>query len=282
MTDTIPPQPLSSGLKTEDWRARQPPCLHVTWLEWDSPFRATGLRPGDQILQLQRQPLPLATETVDRLPGRLQEAALWLALGLRDGDPLCLTVRRRATPQGWQVLEFAAPLRALPVARDESGRTLVGLGGPQRLARDGFSEAWAPWLERRRFEWERQLDGTVWAGTTDTRQALARHLEAEPRVRYLAAHYPGPFSDAVLQDWTALRDSLAGRCYPLTAADSGYRDAERQMVKRVSELALQAWQAALAAHAGDTIEPPGEVRMTEGMHERVAGKLLVLPRATPD
>lgn len=271
---------VASGLTTEDWRERRPPALNVTRLSWDSAFRAAGLKPGDQIIAVQGRKL-LPDMASDQLPGRNQEARFFHNAGLKAGDTLRLTVRRRCAPQGWTEFEAAAPLRSASIHRDAEGRTLVGAGGPPRLARDGFNEAWAPWLERRVFEWARQIDGTVWKGSTDTRQALARHLEAQPRIDYLAAHYPGPFSAAVLDDWTSVRDLLEGGRYELTSDDARYRDAEHEMVARISLRARTAWDRLVMGWATELVEPPGDIRMTGGMHEQLAGRLVVLPSASP-
>ena len=272
---------LVTGIKTDNWLDRQPAALNVAWLEWDSAFREQGLRPGDQILQVQGRPLASFGIAADQLPGQAQESQLWPLLGLNEGSLLRLTVRRRRAMQGWDVLEFAAALRPVAISCNAEGRTLMGEGGPLRLSRDGFAEAWAPWLERRRFEWERQLDGTVWSGSVDTRQALARHLESEPRLRYLAKYYPGRFSDALVADWEALREVLAGRAYTLTTEDVRYREAESDLLRQVSAQARAAWDALAAELAPLLIEPPGPVTMAGDGLDALAGKVLCLPSISP-
>ena len=272
---------LATGIKTDNWLDRQPAALNVAWLEWDSPFREQGLRPGDQILQVQGRALAGFAVAADHLPGQAQESLLWATLGLSDGGLLRLRVRRRRAEQGWEALEIAAALRPATIARNAEGRTLMGEGGPMRLSRDGFAEAWAPWLERRRFEWERQLDGTVWSGSTDTRQALARHLEAEPRIHYLEKYYPGRFSAALVADWEALRELLAGRTYTLMPEDARHREAEVELLRQVTAQARSAWDSLAAELAAHLIEPPGPVSMTEPRVEALAGKVLRLPSISP-
>ena len=211
VSDTI-----TSGLKTDDLRDRVPPVLSVAWINWDSGFRGSGLRPGDRIVAINGEPVrPRSDGAASHYAvGQPQEQAFWKERGASDGTPLRLRVRRRRMPgDGWETLEIAAPLRGERSYRDGEGRSLLGAGGPPRLTRDGFSESWAPWYEKRNFDWQRQIDGTVWTGTTDTRMELARHMEAEPRMRFLSEHYPGTFSRAVLDDWTGMRDLLAGRAY---------------------------------------------------------------------
>ncbi len=279
VSDTV-----TTGLRTDDMRDRVPSALNVAWINWDSGFRGSGLRPGDRIVAVNGEPVRPRSDGAGghHTVGQGQEQAYWKNRGARDGTPVSLTVRRRRVPgDGWETLEIAAVLRAERSYRNVEGRSLLGAGGPQRLARDGFAESWAAWYEKRVFDWQRQIDGTVWAGKADTRMELARHMEAEPRVRFLSQQYPGAFSNAVLDDWTAMREMLAGRAYQVPAHEYAYRDAEKQLTAEISRAARAAWDAFLAAHAADVIVHPGNIRLADGDHEKLAGKLLILPSARP-
>lgn len=280
VSDTI-----TTGLKTDDRRDRDSPTLNIAWINWDSGFRSSSLIPGDQIVAVNDELMrPHSAGTSrDHMVGQAQESAYWKERGARDGMPVRLTVRRRRMPgEGWETIEITAALRGERNYFDVESRRLLGSDGPQRLARDGFTESWSSWYGKRVYDWQRQIDGTVWVGHTDTRMELARHMEAEPRVRFLSEHYPGTFSKTVLDDWTTMRELLAGRTYQVPEQEYAYRSAENQLTANIAAAACNAWNAFQAMHAADVIVHPGKISIAEGDHEKLAGKLLVLPSARPE
>lgn len=272
-----------TGLRTTVEASGQPPALRVSWIEWDSGFRGSGLKVGDRIVAVEGVTFDPKAGQLDRAVGQSQESARWAERRAGEGDRIGLTVRRRRLPgEGWETQEVEGRLYPERSYRNAEGRSVMGPGGPQRLGRDEFADSWAAWHERRTFEWERELDGGVWAGTSDSRMALADHLQAEPRVRYLAAHYPGPFAAAMLEDWTAVRDLLQGRKHQVEPEEYAYRDAEDRIVAEVTAAARAAWDTYIAANTADIIPAPPKVNLADGDASKYAGKLVVLPPASPD
>lgn len=149
------------------------------------------------------------------------------------------------------------------------------------MANDGFSGAWAGWYERLIYVWERQLAGSIWNSGTDNRLALAQHALEEPRVRYAAEHYPGPFSAALLADWTQIRSFLEGRAYRIDQGELAYREDEAVLRQSISSDAREGWEAFIAARQGDVLQlRPGTPYLGDRL-EQVAGKLLILPPVAP-
>ncbi len=272
---------IKTTLKSKDGNV----LLHVDWVEWDSGFRDTALRVGDDIIAVDGAPVIAAVASGDhnRQVGLDQEPAHWQSKNAADGQPVKLTVRRRKIPgTGWEMLDIAGQARAERTYVNGEGRRLLGDGGPQRLDRDEFSDSWSSWHERRCFVWERQLDGGIWEGTGDSRMALKDHLEDEDRVKYLAAHYPGAFSRSVAADWEAVRTLLQGRKYEVDPEEFRYREDEEQIVKTATAAAKQGWADFCAAHKDDLIEPPGPLSIADDDIKRLANKLLLLPPSAPE
>ena len=110
---------------------------------------------------------------------------------------------------GWEEIAITGTLRAERAYLRDNNDRILGIGGPKRLARDDFSDAWISWYDSLVFDWERQLDRGAWSGRADSRGLLASHMSDEVRVRYLIDHYPGPFATAVLADWELVRAGLS-------------------------------------------------------------------------
>lgn len=276
-------QTVSSGLRTAFRVHLDQVALHVVWIAWDSGFRGTGLAVGDEIVAVDGVPTPPNPENAERHRsiGQEQESAQWKARRLGDAASLRLTVRRKVIPgEGWETREINGLLRAERVFQNTAGQRTLGQGGPPRLARDGFSDAWASWYEKRVFDWERQLDGGVWQAAGSSRMELQRHLEAEPRVRYLLTNYPGPFAQAVQADWEHLRVRLSGRQYHIEPSEYAYREVEAKLVGQMNAAADTAWDAFVQAHAAHVIAAPGPLNHVAGDETRYAGKLLQLPPVT--
>ena len=90
----------------------------VSWIDWDSGFRDSGLRIEDRIVGMNGVPMTLPAEpnarrlARDRVVGGLQEAAIFAEAGLKDGSPLKLTVLRRDVPgHGWKQFDITGAVR---------------------------------------------------------------------------------------------------------------------------------------------------------------------------
>ncbi|MDX1998306.1 MAG: hypothetical protein SF066_11355 [Thermoanaerobaculia bacterium] len=281
VTDT-----LKSGVSTTDMLDSQPPALRVSWLRWDSGFRGTGLTIGDRIVAVDGVALaPFASQQEMQkhkplLFGQFLEANHWAARGAKEDDPVRLTVRRRRMPgEGWETHEIVGRLRAERMFHDDRGRQAFGPKGPNRLERDGFDDAWLGWYDRRIWDWERLVDNGVWDTRRDNRQLLASHLADEPRVRFLAEHYPGAFAEAVVEDWEMVRVLLSGRRYEIAAEELTYRVAEEKRLAEVTAAARAAWLAFQAARAHEIGEVPANFDPFKSDPAEVAGRLIALPVA---
>ncbi|MCU0647664.1 MAG: hypothetical protein MUF00_06695 [Gemmatimonadaceae bacterium] len=277
---------LSTGLRTTFVPDGPIPLLRVDWIEWDSGFRGSGLTVGDRIIAVAGGALSAVVDraTRDRWPGQPNEADAWRARGTRDGDALVLTVLRCTRPGvGEHQLDISGAVRADRDTLDAAGKRCFGIGGPARLARDGFGDAWAAWYERRVRDWERLLDGGPFrrgAPSASSRDELARQREAVARVALLVERYPGPFAHAVRDDHAAVLAILEGERYTLTPDDYAYREDEAELIAAVSAEGARAWASALEAHASERIDDPCAVDLVSDAHSAQVGRLLVLPPVT--
>jgi hypothetical protein len=279
---------LRSGLSTDHMLESDPPALRVTWIAWDSGFRQSGLEIGDQIVAVEGAALarpagmPELQRTIRELPGGLSESKTFAAKGLKDGNPLRLTIRRRRYPgAGWLTQEIAGKVRLERAYHYAGGRGAMGPTGPDRLANDGFDGAWSGWYEKRVFDWTRALDWGWGRTLSDTRTALKAHLAEKPRVDLLSGKYPGPFADAVRTDWEAAQARLAGTRYTLAADALDYRQLGEQRAKQVAAAAGAAWNAFREKRAAEIIPAFPSVNPFRDDCSRLAGKLVVLPPIGP-
>src|ERR1700756_5274290 len=94
-----PAAELGTRILTTPMMDALPPALRVSWVRWDSGFRAAGLLPGDLIVAVDGKPIvrPEQPEALARwLPsaiGQYQEYQQWAAAGARAGTLLSLRVR---------------------------------------------------------------------------------------------------------------------------------------------------------------------------------------------
>jgi hypothetical protein len=275
---------LRIGIRATLRRDARPPCLRVDWIEWDSGFRGSGLRVGDDIIAVNGVAIDGSPAARAKMPlvGQANEPSAWQALQAKDGDSQALTVRRRRMPgDGWDQLDIAGTLRAERTYLRNGSDRILGIGGPVRLSRDDFPSAWTSWYDGLVFDWERQIDRGVWSSTQDSRRLLASHMAEEPRVRFLVEHYPGLFADAVLADWEAVRTDLSGRRYEVAPAGYAYREDDDRLVAAVTAAAQAEWESFQADRAADTIAFPPKLDLVAGDASKYAGKLLLLPPANP-
>ncbi|PYS88276.1 MAG: hypothetical protein DMF64_20920 [Acidobacteria bacterium] len=273
----------TSRLVTYPLLDQEPAALRVSWIHWDSSFRGSRLTIGDQIIGVNGVPIvkPEQVEDVQRmlpmLVGQYAESQFWAQQGAKEGEPLTLTVRRRKLPgQGWETLETRGELRAERRYLNEQERWVLGPGGPDNYAHDGFPEAWSSWYEKLVAQLTRIL-AEGWAPSFSSRYELECHLEYQARIEYLAEHYPGPLADALKADWEAARTSLVGRKYEIAPEALAYRRAEEERVQQVADAARQSWAAFLQAKAAEIIEPFPGIDPIHGDLASIVGKYVVLP-----
>lgn len=282
----VPAAELSTRIQTYPMMDATPPGLRVSWVRWDSGFRTAGLLPGDLIVAVNGKPIvrPEKPEDLSRwLPsavGQYDESRQWAAAGARTGTLVSLRVRRRRVGGvGWQELDLQGPLLPPPNYRNADGRILLSPEGPERYgysAVPGAQGNWESWytdtlVARMSYVTE------DWTRSLSTRYELQQHLQHEPRVRELAAGYPGAFAATLEADWTRVRDLLAGTRYEIGPKELDYRKAEDERVARVSGLATAAWQAFVTAHAAETIAAFPALDPLHADRSTVAGKLVLLP-----
>jgi hypothetical protein len=259
------------------------PAWRVSWLHWDSPFRAAGLRIGDLIVAVQARAVapPAGGRELQRFVqtaiGQTDEAAGLAALGLSPGSAVALGLRRRRAGQGWETLAVQARLIVPAIATGPTGRRLLGAGGPEEMASDGFGETWASWHEKLLRDYTLILDGGWQRGTFVSRVELRRHLERKPRVDALAARWPGAFATAALADWEAVRACLDGPAVTLPPDALEFRRAAEERAAQVKAAALAAWDASVAAAKPTTIPAFPAIHPIRGDRASVIGRHVVLP-----
>ncbi|HSE17233.1 MAG TPA: hypothetical protein VLB46_09265 [Pyrinomonadaceae bacterium] len=273
----------SSRIVTYPLLDQKPPAFRVSWINWDSSFRQTGLRVGDQVIAVNgvgvSKPKPDdPSHMLSMSIGQYAESEFWEKAGLKEGAPLTLTVRRRQCPgEGWMTLEFTGELRLERKYINANERWIIGPSGPEHTADDGFSGAWTGWYE----QIVRHLTNvfeTAWQPMTfSSRFQLETHLEYQARVDYLNEHYPGPLATALKEDWLAARDSLMGRRYEISPEAQRYRRVEEQQAQEVATASRQAWETFLETKSAETVQAFPGVDPIRGDLTLIEGKYVTLP-----
>ena len=276
------PEPLRSGLKTTLFLDDDRPCLIVRSIAWDSGFRASGLKVGDGIVAIDgvsvREP---SNSELERTVGQWNESTGFEERNAKDGDPFRLRVRRRQSPgHGWIELEMTGSLRAERQWREAAG-PVYGPGGPPHRANDEFDSPWGSWYERqaRAFEgilnWHEPFD-TGALGTVQTRMTLEAHLKEKQRVQYAVDRYPGPFSDALQEDWETVKQVLEGDRIELPQGALDFRNYSDRRKEQTELAAANYWNSASEELRAEIIPFP-EVDPFRGNIAPLVGKLVVLP-----
>lgn len=253
------PLDLSTGLTTTALPDGRLPFLRVTQIGWFSGFRASGLQVGDQIVAVEGEALRLPDKNAPAQPtiGSYRENEIWAARNRQENDPVKLTVRRRATPgQGWQTLEVTGTLQAPVNVRTADNRILLGPGGPPEMyENDGFDRSWREWADNFAKSASAILDDSLYALALTSSFELENLLKQQPRVELLRQKYPGPFADAVWQDFQAMQSRLQGPNVSLPADALNYRELGEQRADDIRQQAQTAWTAIQAELGKQLIEP---------------------------
>jgi hypothetical protein len=269
-----------SGLTSTVFTDR-PPHVRITWIAWNSPFRATDLQLGDRIIAVNGA--PVSDETIlkasSSLPGCYGETAAFAAAGLDVGSPLTLTVRRRALPQGWTEMTITAPVAApTPTTRTPDGRSLVAPDGPDIYDNAGFNNGgWAAWYQALVTLFTKLADADrIHGGSFNTRfehRNLAEQHGA--RVDFAVANFPCDWSRILKIDYDAARAAMAGEPATLPHGGLDFRRRGEELAGQIKGLSTAAWNGAIAAH---TIIPsaPAPNPAADDV-SLLAGKMLVLP-----
>jgi hypothetical protein len=284
---TIYPQPdtLNVGLRTTQELDAVQPALRVSWVDWDSGFRGSGLQVADRIVAVNGEPIPKPADArelarlLGTMVGQLGEADRWRKQGAQEGQAVALTVRRRVLPgEGWSTLSITGQLRLRKVHQNAQGRRLFGLGGPDQMGyAEGESEVWSSWFERLQRIWQGVLDEGWVRRTLISDSELRQHLEAESRLARLEAQFPGPFARAMRADFEAVRQSLRGPTHDLGPNALSYRQSADAMAYQVAHAARSDRQAFLDARVAEVIAAFPSINPVLGDRAAVAGRLVQLP-----
>jgi len=277
---------IRSGIQTDEVLEQEPYGFRVTWVAWDSPFRATELRIGDLIVALDgvAYTKDSRSDTAPRSVGQYHEGLFWEDRGAAGGDEIVLTVLRMAPDGTEQRLDIRGALREEVFYKDAQDRTALGPGGPPRRstsAEDGQWSSWAGWYETFVKQASYVLDSGWDRGSFNNTKQLAAHLEERERIDHLLEHYPGPFADAAAADWERVRQALEGERVELTDEDLVYRELGARRRDEVREVARAARDRFLEELGPETIPTFPAVDPIRGDREAVAGKVVVFPWITP-
>ncbi len=295
-TEQVNPDFLSSGIETRTVTERAPCGHRVTWVNWDSPFRAAGLRVGDLITTVNKVVTPCPPPVTDAASqeaataylrkmtqfgiGGVSERNTWKELGFRDGSPLILTILRRKTGgDGLENLEIRGSVRAERLNFAANGKPMFGAGGPIQFEKDNFNSVWSSWYEDFIRRAERVLD-SGWIRRIDNRKLLSEWLEDQPRIAFLKQKYPGGFTTSTVEDWERVFKILTGGEFKLTDKDLEYRqlgEKRSAQIKEASNGALQAMQKKLEK---ETIPAFPAANPLEN-RAKVVGKVVLLPEIKP-
>jgi hypothetical protein len=272
---------ITARIQTYDCLSERVPSLRVEFVEWDSGFRGSGLRIGDRITAVNGTPAAdllqaaVARGTREELIGGWGEAKYWARLKAAEGTSVTLTVRRQRVPQGWDMVDVTGTLRAGRSYRDGQNTPTLWPDGPNNYQRDGFFDAWPPWYEKLKKLITKSLCDTWRIASCTSQSELKELLEHAPRVEMLTTKYPGPFADAVRQDFDAAVAANRGALHALTGEDLAYRRADEERIAEIAALGKAAFDAAVSAAAVVPAFPAPHPIHTP--HEERVGRLVLLP-----
>lgn len=261
-----------------------PPHVRVQWIAWNSPFRATDLRIGDRIVAINGVALNPETflKNSSQLPGAYAESAGFAAAGLTPGSVLSLRVHRRCPPQGWVEVDINAPLYADagPVLNDNK-RLLIAAGGPESYQTDGFDSGnWLGWYEKFVDKLSALFDRDAQhmsAGFNSRYEYTKLKEENGARVELAASNYPCDWSRILQADYDAALALMRGEAIDMPPAALAFRQRGDELVERLRQLALQAWQDIQQQCDAETIPAFPAINPVRDIVDTVKDKLVLLP-----
>ena len=214
---------LTNGLVTASALGQSPPCVRVTWIAWDSPFRGSGLEIGDRILMVNGAPIVTTRDLEAAKRREADSIGLYSESGIRAAGidcriPITLKVRRRAPLNGWIELTISARLAEKRYYRDENNARRVWEGGPNTMTSDGFSACWGWYDETMVAALSRILDADRRQTSSFVSRFEARNLREThgAQVAFARKAYPGAWASALGADFDAAVAVCDGRgcCFP--------------------------------------------------------------------
>lgn len=269
----------TTGIKTRIKNNTSTFGYAVEWMEWDSEFRNTDLQFGDIIIGVNDKMYSEDEKNIEntRAIGNYLEATFFEETGWNVKEPVTLHIVR-----DYKKADIVGNLRRPAIYFNKEQRRILGDSGPDRLANDGFSTAWASWYERLVQHLKLYIDDKRWERSSiDNRMKLAEHLEWKERVDFLCNKYPCSFSKTVLGDWQLVKEILEGTQYnDITEVALEYREIGAKRVNMVKEASHKAKEIFVDKIKPDTIIPFPAINPVYGDIELAVGKKIILPIIT--
>lgn len=277
MSDTNPD--LYTGITTRERLEHVPYGHEVEWIAWDSDFRNSDLHHGDIIVAVdgKRYLKETRDKEFSKAVGNYAEPAYWKEISAKPGQQVNLEVWREG-----KTLTITGKLQPQQFYYTPDKRSAMGPGGPERLVNDGFSSPWSGWYEKFVKNASMRLTDPRWERTRiNSLNAMEEHMADKERVDFLMKTYPGPFADALLSDWEAVRKTLEGFTYTDINEESlEYRKIGEQraaLIREEAEKAQRAFREALGDRMIDAFPATDPI---EGDVGAVVGKVVELPVIT--
>jgi|GEM_PF-1111784 len=266
-----------TGVDTTDASGDDGYARRVTWIQWDSGFRGTDLRVGDRIVGARGRRYTEREAGYHMGVGDASESRFWSEAGIgEEGDTASLLVERDGEP-----VEIIGKFAPRGLVRGEDGKRRFGAIGPVTSDKDGFTYDWQSWYRSFESEGAYILAGWDAIAGYDSRRYLAQVREWEPRLQILRDTYPGPFADAVEEDWQAMLQATEGEVREISDADLEYRKLGELRAAQVSQAADAAREAFLQEIGEALLAAPFPVPdPLEGDLGALEGKILELPELT--
>jgi len=223
----------------------------VTWIPWDSGFRGSGLRVGDLVVGHDDVRYTLQTVETHEAVGDVNFSRYLDRIKAKPDDPLILTVLRKD-----QELRITGRVGGHRSYRNAEDKRILGENGPLDWEKDGFDYTWDAWY--RQFVPDAKSCMSGWDHFVGTNtKGLAEHLPSfAARIEFLEQKYPGPFAQAVRDDYEAMKKGVAGEPRSLTEADLAYRNLGDVRAAQASAAADAAFDAFLAEVTKDLLLNP--------------------------
>ncbi len=274
---------VSFRITSQNENERSPLSVRITWIGWDSAFRHSNLRIGDQVIAMltpKNQKIAVTDTLMQNgaVAGGMNEEDFWEKLDAHPGDLAGLVVLRDELE-----LPIYAELREEKFYTTPSGQRALGDHGPDQMATDGFTDGvWSMWYEEF-LKTASQVLGSPWNknDSFDNRKQLASWLEVQtPRLAYLAAHHSGTFTSMASEDFQAVKTSLMGTLYTLTPESQVWRAAGHDAVVISKKTGLAAISKVLAENPKQWTNPFPIPNPVTGNVKPWIGKWVALPRVS--